>query len=83
MIIVFGNSFSHTTNLLMNPETAVTCNRGDFNQVFFAVYYLCGPFILMLGNTLVKTFMHIQQFMQLHSAFFDDLKKSSGDTSHR
>ena len=21
----------------MNPETAVTCNRGHFNQVFFAV----------------------------------------------
>ena len=26
----------------MNPETAVTCNRGHFNQVFFAVI-LCWP----------------------------------------
>ena len=24
----------------MNPETAVTCNRGHFNQVFFAVWTL-------------------------------------------
>ena len=38
MIIVFGNSFSYTTNLFMNSETAVSFNRGHFNQVFFVVY---------------------------------------------
>ena len=50
MIIVFGNSFSHTTNLFMNPETAVSCNRGHFNQVFFVVQWDGGGGHLILRS---------------------------------
>ena len=49
MIIVFWNSFDHTiaTHCLMNPETAVTCTRGLFNQV------VCAVIQLSIVNTLI------------------------------
>ena len=36
--LCLGINLAILPTCLMNPETAVTCNRGHFNQVFFAVY---------------------------------------------